>query len=106
MAEPIYLDRVAIGDVEVAPLSATLHTPDVEHRACDLGMAEGGWWVVMFSGRLPERVNDRLGRVGFKAWTASGRELVGTVMVANRTDDDYGTRLELIGVRSMAPDLG
>jgi hypothetical protein len=77
MAEPIYLDRVAIGDVEVAPLSATL-----------------------------QRVNDRLGRVGFKAWTASGRELVGTVMVANRTDDDYGTRLELIGVRSMAPDLG
>jgi hypothetical protein len=53
---------------------------------------------------MPANVRAGGSRIAFGATTVAGRQLGGDVVVVERLDDAYGTRLVLVGRRPLAED--
>jgi len=99
---PIPLDRVRLDRLAFAPRASMLHVgggPGPGLRNCP-------WWVSVAGPRMPANVRAGGSRIAFGATTVAGRQLGGDVVVVERLDDAYGTRLVLAGRRPLVEDTG
>jgi hypothetical protein len=96
MSPPIYLDRIAIRDHEVAPRSVTLWISGTLE-----GAPSAPWSVTVACERLPDGLRSSDAPVEFQGWAASGRCVHGSVRIQSRHDDAHGTKLTLVGIGPM-----
>lgn len=92
----IPIDRITLADHAFAPRSSLLHFGPGDRS----GMQDCSWWVYAAAHRLPRRILASDAALSFRGATARGAVITGTVRVANRHDDAYGTELLLAGIGS------
>ena len=90
------IDRITLADDSFAPRSALLHIGPADRH----GVPDCSWWVSAAARRLPPRIVASDAGLPFRGLTAGGTVISGTVRVADRHDDAYGTELLLAGVGS------
>lgn len=87
--DPIHLDQVAIDGHRLHRRSATVRL--------DEGAPSTAWTVDLACGRAPPTLTAGPELHHVEASTADGRRYSGHMRIAERLDDEYGTRLRLTG---------
>jgi len=90
------IDRITLAGDSFAPRSSLLHVGARSHP----DLQDCSWWVHAAARRLPPRILASDADLPFRGLTAQGTLITGTVRVAVRHDDAYGTELLLAGVGS------
>jgi hypothetical protein len=97
MADPgTPIDRIILAGDAFAPRSSLLHLGPGDRP----GVLDCSWWVYAASHRLPSRILASDAALSFRGETTQGTAIIGTVRIADRQDDSYGTELLLAGLGS------
>ena len=90
------IDRLTLAGDTFAPRSSLLHLGPGDRP----GVRDCSWWVYAAARRLPLRIRASDAELSFRGETTQGTVISGTVRIADRHDDGYGTELLLAGLGS------
>jgi hypothetical protein len=90
------IDRITLAGDAFAPRSSLLHLGPGDRP----GLQDCSWWVYAAARKLPPRIQASNAALTFRGETSHGTVITGTVRVADRLDDGYGTELLLAGLAS------